>query len=110
MIKLPNIKIGDKALITTDNWFIAPDGGSYRAVFGTVHAVHTDKDTLGITTNERSTNWYVQIGNMLVAGCQIHYAIKTDIVNDGDAEDWHSNVEYGCKRYSHPCAICMADN
>lgn len=23
-----------------------------------------------------STNWFVKCGNMIIAGCQIHYAIK----------------------------------
>ncbi len=73
--------IGDKYLITTDAWFFAPNGQSYRAVWGTVHAILNDEETLGIKTNSRSSNWYVSIGNMLVAGCQIHYAIKCDYPN-----------------------------
>lgn len=73
-----NIKEGQKALVTTDNWFIAPDGDTYRAIFGTVKGIRKDEETLGIKTNKGSTNWYLEIGNMFVAGCQIHYAIKTD--------------------------------
>jgi len=69
--------IGKKYLITTDEWFIAPDGESYRAVFGTIKAVMSDEQTLGIKTNRGSTNWYVQIGSMFIAGCQIHYAVET---------------------------------
>ena len=34
-----------------------------------------------IKTNVKSTNWYVLIGNMIIAGCQIHYAIQTDAVS-----------------------------
>lgn len=64
-------------LITTSNWFIAPDGQSYKAVWGKVE-VYSDKETLGIQTNEKSTNWYVIVGlggkRVIVAGCQIHYA------------------------------------
>ena len=74
-------KIGDKYLITTDAWFHAPDGDQYKAVHGTVNGVLTDSETLGIKTNRGSTNWYVSIGNMVIAGCQIHYAIKTDNVS-----------------------------
>lgn len=70
-----NFKIGDTVLITTDDWFIAPDGESYKSVWGIVHAVVSDEEALGIKTN---TNWYVNIGNMCVAGCQIHFAIKCD--------------------------------
>jgi hypothetical protein len=69
------IQLGDKVLVTTDNWFIAPDGEQYRAVFGTVKGIHRDEEMLGIKTNARSTNWYAEIGNVLIAGCQIHYAV-----------------------------------
>ena len=72
-----NIEIGQKALITCDNWFYAPDGREYRAVFGTVKSVRTSEQTLGIKVSVRSQNWYVQIGCMTIAGCQIHYAIST---------------------------------
>ena len=68
-------------LITTTSWFVAPDGRQYRAVFGKVTGVHSDAETLGIKTNRHSTNWYVTVGNMIVAGCQIHYVIKTDEVS-----------------------------
>ena len=76
------MKIGDKFLITCDNWFIAPDGEQYRAVFGTVHGVQDSEATLGIKTNAKSTNWYVMIGNMVLAGCQIHYAVRCDDYSD----------------------------
>lgn len=72
---------GDKALITTDGWFIAPDGEQYRSAFGTIKGVYDSYNTLGVKTNARSTNWYIVIGNMTIAGCQIHYAIKTDKVS-----------------------------
>lgn len=49
-------EIGKKYLITVDNWFIAPDGVSYTAVFGTVNNVLTSEETLGVKTNARSTN------------------------------------------------------
>ena len=73
--------IGRMALVTTDGWFIAPDGEQYRAVFGTLRGVHSDSDTLGIKTNARSTNWYLQVGDMLIAGCQIHYVMLADRVS-----------------------------
>ena len=37
-------------LITTDSWFIAPDGKQYRAAWGKVE-VYSSEDTLGIKTN-----------------------------------------------------------
>lgn len=72
------MEIGEKYLITCDQWFVAPDGNDYRAVFGTVHGVDHADEALGVRTNAKSTNWYVRIGNMVVAGCQIHYAVRTD--------------------------------
>lgn len=74
-------QLNEKYLITTDGWFFAPDGEQYRAVWGTVTGIHSDEEALGIKTNRGSTNWYVQIGNMIVAGCQIHYCIQSDSVS-----------------------------
>lgn len=106
----PNINIGDQVLVTTDNWFYAPDGAQYRAVFGTVHAVRTAEDTLGVKPNSRSMNWYLEIGNMTIAGCQIHYVVKTDraSVNLGDAQDWKSG-ENAFEKFVRPSVIYNAD-
>lgn len=72
---------GHKCLITCDDWFYAPDGRCYKAVFGTVHAIVDAETALGIKTNRNSTNWYVAIGDAIIAGCQIHYAVRTDTYN-----------------------------
>ncbi len=74
-------KIGNKFLISTDDWFTAPDGEQYKSVYGTIVGVYNDEQALGIKTNRGSTNWYLGIGNMIIAGCQIHYAIRTDSIN-----------------------------
>lgn len=79
--KLMKPELNEKYLITTNDWFFGPDGNQYKAAFGTVNAILTDKDTLGVDTNRHSSNWYVSIGSMIIAGCQIHYAIKTDMVD-----------------------------
>lgn len=67
-----------KYLITTDNWFYAPDGRKYKAAWGEVQIV--EDTVLGIKTNRNSTNWYAKVGNgykhILIAGCQIHYAVR----------------------------------
>lgn len=67
-----------KYLITTDNWFYAPDGKLYRAVWGNVEIL--PDDFLGVKTNIRSSNWYAKVGSadkfVLIAGCQLHYAVK----------------------------------
>jgi hypothetical protein len=90
MIEAPNnISIGDKVLVTCDNWFYAPDGQNYRAVFGTVKAVRTAEDALGVRPNGKSTNWYAEVGNMMIAGCQIHYVVKTSTCVLGDVPTWN---------------------
>lgn len=103
-----NIEAGQKALITTDNWFFAPDGNSYRAVFGTVKAVRTAEESLGVKPNAKSTNWYVEIGNMTIAGCQVHYAIRTDECSSDRGRDWNSSAEHGCNEFERPCAVYFA--
>lgn len=105
---MSNIKVGDKALITTDSWFFGRDGLQYRAVFGTVRAIKSSEDTLGIRTNSKSTNWYVEIGNMLVAGCQIHYAIKTDDACLGNVND-SETINGETKDFVRPGRIYNAD-
>lgn len=84
------LEIGKRALITTDNWFYGHDGKEYRAVYGTVNAVRDSTETFGVKTNARSTNWYVEIGRMTLAGCQIHYALNAEglDVNIGNAQHW----------------------
>ena len=104
-----NLKIGKKALLHTNHWFHAPDGKQYNNVFGTIKAVLSDEETLGIKTNRGSTDWYVEIGNMTIAGCQILYGIATDTCNLGEYEDYHTSAEHGCKKYISPSRIYNAD-
>jgi hypothetical protein len=104
-----SMQVGQKALITTNAWFYGPDGRQYRAAFGTVKAVRTSEDTLGVRTNARSTNWYVKIGNLTIAGCQIHYALRCDTVNTGPTKDWSADAEKGLTEYDRPSAIYCAD-
>lgn len=87
-----------KYLITTDSWFYAPDGKQYRAVFGEVKII--EDNFLGIKTNARSSNWFAKVGNennhVIIAGCQIHYALKTEVVvEEPNIKDWtQENGEY----------------
>jgi len=100
-------ELNEQYLITTDSWFIAPDGNQYKAVFGTVTAINNDESTLGIKTNRSSTNWYVNIGNMVVAGCQIHYCIKTDSVNKNPSKrEIEHNGDLVFKSESSPRIYC----
>lgn len=103
------MEVGQKFLITTDSYFVAPDGVQYRSVYGTIHAIDDAVKTLGIETNKGSTNWYVHIGNMVIAGCQIHYAIQTNYANTSPVQDasWGAS---GCTEYERPTVIYDADN
>jgi len=69
-----------KYLITTEGWFTAPDGKLYKAIWGDVEII--DDTLLGVKTNRNSTNWYAKVSgeknHMIVAGCQIFFAIQCD--------------------------------
>lgn len=97
-------------LITTDAWFYAPDGKQYKAVWGNVQI--TDDTILGIKTNAISSNWFAKVGTednyVIVAGCQIHYAVKCDKPNTGKALDWTSDND-GCKEFERPSVIYIAE-
>lgn len=84
-----------KYLITTEGWFIAPDGQQYKAVWGNVEIVQDS--FLGIKTNRGSANWYAKVGSkenhVIVAGCQIHYACKSEKPPSTDkVNDWHMDA------------------
>lgn len=104
-----NIEVGERALVTFDGWFYAPDGKTYRAAFGTVRAIRTDSDTLGIKTNARSTNWYLELGCLTVAGCQIHYAVRVDKPQLGDVDDHRVTAEGSVQRFRRPSEVFDAD-
>lgn len=75
------IKQGEKYIVTSDNWFLAPDGQEYRAAYGVCHLLKME-DVFGFTPQRPSTNWFMQVGEgdnmVMIAGCQIHYVVKCD--------------------------------
>ena len=105
---MTQLEVGKTALITTDGWFYGPDGKNYRAVFGTIRAVKSSEEALGVRTNAKSTNWYVEIGCLTLAGCQIHYAVRCDSVSTGPVTDWTTH-EGTLKEYTRPSTIFFAD-
>lgn len=97
-----------KYLVTTDNWFYAPDGMQYKAAWGNVKVV--GDEVLGIKTNRNSSNWFLQVGNgddhVLIAGCQIHYAVKCENrPHTGTVLDYTTNSETGKNEYVRPSQI-----
>ena len=102
-----------KYLITTDAWFLAPDGKNYKAVWGEVEII--EDSFLGLKTNRNSSNWFARVGNennhVIVAGCQIHYAIRCEDKPDTVSlvDDYNnSDASVGCKTYKRPSQIWCA--
>lgn len=100
-----------KYLITTLAWFYAPDGKQYRSVWGEVEIF--DDVLLGVKTNRNSTNWFAKVGDekrhIIIAGCQIHYAVKCDeIPNTDDIEDWQADAQNGIKKYMRPSTVYIS--
>ena len=98
-------------LITTDGWFIAPDGSQYQAVWGNCEVL--DDSMLGVKTNAKSTNWFVKVGNekshVIIGGCQIHYAVKCEKPFDGKSKSW-SNADGKFQEYDTPCRIYFPED
>jgi hypothetical protein len=100
-----------KYLITTDRYFVAPDGKTYTAVWGDVNIL--EDSILGVKTNRNSANWYAMVGKngkeITIAGCQIFYAIKCEEKPyTEDVEDW--TVDNGkFDTYVRPTKIYIAE-
>jgi hypothetical protein len=100
-----------KYLITADNWFYAPDGVLYKAVWGEVTIL--EDNILNIKTNRNSSNWFARIGteenHVIIAGCQIHYAVKTNKKpNSGLIRDYNI-VDGVVKEYDRPNNIYIIE-
>lgn len=97
-------------LITTDDWFYARDGKSYKAAWGKIEVLQDD--ILGVKTNSRSTNWFAKVGDeenhVIIAGCQIHYAVKCEDVPNTDYAPEYTVFEGQRKEYVRPSAIYIA--
>jgi hypothetical protein len=100
-----------KYLISTDAWFHGPDGKQYKAVWGEVQIV--SDAILGIKTNVRSSNWFAKVGteenHVIVAGCQIHYAVKTEQKPNTDLTSDYTIDSGECKNYQRPTSIYIAE-
>jgi len=102
-----------KYLITTNEWFAAPDGNEYRAIWGNVEIL--EDNILGVKTNRNSTNWYAKIGDekrhAIISGCQINYAVKCDEKPYvGMVKAWTASAADGIKYYERPSFIYIAES
>jgi hypothetical protein len=96
--------INKKVLITTQNYFVGKDGKQYRSVHGTLKAVHEAGNTLGFIPNRSHANWFIEVGDMVIMGCQVMYLQQVDKVNTDFVEDWKDN-ESGIVNYKRPSLI-----
>lgn len=83
---------GKNVLVTTQDWFMSPDGNQRKAVFGVLKGIHETKDLLGFIPNRHHANWTLEIGNTSIAGCQVLYMIQVDDVALGDVEDYTAST------------------
>lgn len=66
-------------LVSTSEWFVAPDGNQYKAVWGKLESINkVDESSLGFAPNRPNANWVFKIGNMFIYGCQIKYLILSE--------------------------------
>jgi hypothetical protein len=82
--------INKTCLITTSGWFYAPDGRQYKAVWGTLKAIHEVSKAFGFIPSRAFANWFIEIGDMTIMGCQVLYVIACDKPNTDKILDWHS--------------------
>jgi hypothetical protein len=98
-------------LITTNDWFYAPDGRKYKAAWGNTEIL-TD-EVLGVKTNRNSTNWYAKVGSddkhIIIAGCQINYAVRREEMPEIDKIFDCFYGEKGVKYFDRPCEIYIAE-
>ncbi len=98
--------INKKVLVTCQNWFYGADGKQYKAIHGTLKAIHESGKELGFIPNRSHANWYFEIGEMVIMGCQIMYVLQCDTVHNGYVTDWNNdNTEKQIVEYDRPTAI-----
>lgn len=74
---------GEKMLITCDEFFCAPDGKFYRAIYGRVW-IHRFDESFGFKAHGHA-NWMVRVcrdedneNGVTIAGCRVNYAVKME--------------------------------
>ena len=68
---------------------------------------------LGIKTNKGSSNWYAFVGSdekgVLVAGCQIHYAVRCPNKPNSEAVSDYTYDNSGATAFERPSEIYIAE-
>lgn len=103
--------IGQKVILTTAEWFYGSDGKQYRAIFGTLRKPVAAKEAFGFDVSRNHTNWMVEVGNMIIMGCQVRYVVLCDTPNFGEVEDWCTPATAASEplRYTRPSTIYNAE-
>jgi hypothetical protein len=100
--------VGMKVLATTSNWFYAPDGRAYRGVFGTLKAIVEAKEAVGFIPNRTHANWFYEIGDVFIMGCQVMYLVRTDTQPPERYKNWDA-PQGELKEYEHQSPIYITD-
>lgn len=101
--------IGQNVLITCQNWFVAPDGKDYKAAWGKLVAIHEAGKELGFIPNRSHANWFIELGNMIIMGCQVMYFVACpDEPNMNSVESWSAKTDGGINEYTKPTSIYKA--
>lgn len=100
--------VGTKVLVTTEGWFYGRDGKQYKAVHGTLKGIHEASKTLGFAPNRTHANWYLEVGEMFIAGCQVMYVCACEWVDSGRVQDWSADGQ-SVAEYERPSAIYVTD-
>lgn len=105
-----NNLIGKSVLLTTSEWFYAPDGQNYKAVWGRLIGIHEAGKTLGFIPNRAHANWFIEVGKMIVMGCQVRYIVQCDEKpNTGRMRSWTSDAANGVKEFDTPSVIYISE-
>jgi hypothetical protein len=99
--------IDQKVLITTQGWFYGPDGKQYKAIWGTLKAVHEAGKSLGFIPNRSHANWFIEVGEMIIMGCQVMYLIRCDNKPETGFVGDYSVKENGLLEYERPGHILI---
>lgn len=101
--------VGHNVLCTCQSWFVGPDGKQYKAIWGNLKAVHEAGKTMGFIPNRSHANWFYEIGNSVIMGCQVLYMIKCEAKpNVEPVKDWQADATNGLKEYERTTFIYLA--
>lgn len=80
--------INQKVILTTSAWFYAPNGETYNAVWGTLKNIYEAKQVFGFVPNRTHANWFIEIGDMVIAGCQVNYCVLSPQAPPPNVSSW----------------------